>query len=263
MIPETQIAALLHVSTVVSVLSLAFLGLDRSHIDTPNYKEGPEKAKITAKRVLARLDFDRTKPVSMFGHRTFPIIMIFAIAVICLIATEPLRFSRPLSTAHACLRQPKIPLFVYLTKWNHINVVGWIALFANAVLFLGAASILWGNPWPATFMYGWFAKFLLFALCASLIWMVVTGAAMRHLNARRLEKICRGLGIWVNREITRRLKFEQEEAQKRFDETTEYLKRMRDILQKQIDETDRRLATLKPPHKSNDHLPPSTPHQKA
>jgi len=253
---DAKLTALLHISTIVTVVMLAFLGVDSAHLDTPNYTDGMRPARDKAKNILLRLGLSGRVPVKIVGAGWwFRLKTTFFAAVICVVADDPIHLQWVLHCFHFCHRQRHIPLFKYFKRSDHQLNVAMAAGFSMLVMFSSAGAIVWhnnwfdiSNGWFEAFSQDWLIKSLLVIEEILLVWLIGTGACMHWLRKDRLVATCEMLGKKITHEFNIIKQKQQQElalTRTRLEARKDFLKRTSEATrlaaeeaQRQIDELD-------------------------
>lgn len=211
MAPDESVVALLHLSAVVAVLSVAFVGVDKAENEPDTLKNGLEAAKPVAHKVLLRLGLTGGVSISLLGSDKWRISTLFPAGVICIVGDKPLELGRVLGKMHIVYRQRHIPLFGFFKNRKHLRWIGMMATISVLIFFGLVADLVWRWDWPVLAFDGWILKALYFVLVTfSLCIFGVSGIA-RLLRPERLTKVCGNLEELINRRFQKlRNRYERE-----------------------------------------------------
>jgi hypothetical protein len=146
---QLHVEALLHLSALVLIVSIAYLGLDKVHLEKDQFLEALNEAKEEAVNFARRCDIKPgEEPVKAAMFYRFPPIIKLKFYVICKIAetnkTIPMRGYRPV---HLCLCLWYIPLHGYFTGRRDRFLILLIAAFSLVTFFYLTATAVWDLGW--------------------------------------------------------------------------------------------------------------------
>lgn len=197
MIANEGILALLHFSAVISVLSVAFLGFDRAHIERSNLADGLDAAKPKAQEVMLRLGLPAR--ISIRHNGKWQVKPVFLANVICIIADNPMDLPYILAVGHFIYRQRHIPFFKYFRRNHHLLTIGILTFVACMIFSVTTAAVIWHHDWLLA-TYNNLPEMILFSLLFVIgAWIILTGWSGRQLKEERLTRLCK----FLEEEITR------------------------------------------------------------
>jgi hypothetical protein len=195
--------ALLHFSAVISVLGIAFVGLDRSHVERSNLKDGLDAAKPKAADIMLRLGLNGGFRIKLWGGGKWRPLTVFPANVICIIADAPMSLPIFFSLLHLIYRQIHIPFFKYFKNVNHLLIAGMLT-FSACTIFAGTAwAVVWHEDDILTRQDDIIAKLLFLVLVVVGLWVLFTGWSARMLKQERLVDLCGRLEGLINKRFAR------------------------------------------------------------
>lgn len=146
---QLHVEALLHLSALVLIVSVAYLGLDKVHLEKDLFLEALKGSKTKAINFARQCDVmpgQAPAPESMFYR--FPFLVKLKFYVICQIADVNGKINmgifRPM---HYCHRQMHGPLHGYFTNRRDRVWVSIFAAFSLLIFFYLTAAALWELKW--------------------------------------------------------------------------------------------------------------------
>jgi hypothetical protein len=152
---ELNVEALLHLNVLSLIITIAYLGLDRVHLEKDAFLASLEEAREKALAFVLRFDVSpgKTPAVKSMFYR-FPFWIKLKFYVICQVANvhRDITMGRAWRFTHCCHRQRYVPLLNYFYKRRDRL---WVSLFATILLILflyTTAAALWDLQYfPADF----------------------------------------------------------------------------------------------------------------
>jgi hypothetical protein len=200
MSPEAVIGGLVHLSAVVTVITVAYVKLDKAHGGPDPLDDGLAAAKPIAEELILRLGLDKLKNASISDK--WRLTTLFPACVICLVADKPIKlgfFRGP----HFLYRQIHVPFLVYYRKHQHLWLVGFMALISTLMFFFFVAALIWDLNWTASSKIPQYTFFTLAGFCS---WIFLSSAFCPLLDEKRLKAKCERLAKAVDIRFAKRLK---------------------------------------------------------
>jgi hypothetical protein len=196
---DIHIESILHLSALSLIVAIAYLGLDRVHLEKDAFLDALEKARARAVNFVRRCDIkpgERPDVASMFYR--FPFWVKLKFYALCQIAEVnwDIDMGSHWRIAHWCHRQRHVPLFGYFKKRRDR---AWVSIFAAALLAIFlymTAAALWSWHYfppeilPETPRIGMrtFTVISYWVCTAILLWIFLT-VGITHL-LQHIESIC-------------------------------------------------------------------------
>jgi hypothetical protein len=184
---EAGLVALLHLSAVVGVLTLAYVRLDRLNIGSDPFEKGLDDIKPIAQVIVLETGL---QGLAVNRSDIWRISVIFPACVICIIADQPRTIGRIMRVLHCVYRQMHIPFLIYFRHKWHLWVGTVMACISVGMFFFFAAALIWEIAWindPVALKISYFVLF------GFTVWLIITNLFTIYLQPSRLEKKCHRL----------------------------------------------------------------------
>ena len=199
---QLHVEALLHLSALVLIVSIAYLGLDKIHLEKDQFLEALNASKELAINFVRRCDVkpgETPEKVAMFYR--FPPFVKLKFYAICAIADTngSIKMGMVYRPLHYCHRVKYVPLHGYFSDRRDRFWVLLIALFSLVAFFYLTATALWDLDWfpgdldgwlpnaPAIFHMHWISNKTLFTpiywcYCIGALWIIFSVAVTYRLR---------------------------------------------------------------------------------
>lgn len=201
--PSEAPVALLHLSAVVSVLTVAYVGLDRVHTGDDPMAAAFEGVKTRTLVLVQQLGISETVAASLFSSAKWKsITTIYPACVMCIVAKVPVKLGMVHTPLFFIYRQFRIPFLKYFRGRLHLIVVGIMAFISTTIFLLVCGMIIWDNSFVEAEV---FQRLAYITLTAITLWVLITGLIAVALRPDRLVRLCSHLHDVVNERLARKL----------------------------------------------------------
>lgn len=203
MSPDESAVALLHLSAVVSVLTVAYVGIDRAHNGDDPMAAAFDDVKERTVLLVQQLGISETVAASLFSSAKWKsVTTIYPACIMCIVAKVPVKLGMVHTPLFFLYRQLRIPFLKYFRGHLHLLVVGGMAMISTVIFLTTCGMIIWRYELVEQDA---FQKISYVVLTSITAWVLLTGIIAIALRPDRLVRLCLDLHRVVNNRLARKL----------------------------------------------------------